>query len=254
MVIKGQLQTTLLPAQTVPYSVVLPTTRKRTLLWLHGYQERVDHLLAHPLFEQLAEAHQIAIVFPDVPDTYYLNQSWNRCYTEDFIIKEFIPYITEKYQLPAHGGSMFLAGISMGGFGSLLLGAHHPDLFRKIICISGAFILDDLIIGNPEIVGSASNIHHFRNLFGDIPTLADDGMRNPLYAIENMDSKQSFPPVFLSCGTEDLLFKRNIRLHRRLQELGIDVNWYEAAGNHNWDFFQQAILSAFGWLGTDSAG
>lgn len=248
MVIKSELQTSLLPIQTVPYSVVLPTTCVRTLLWLHGYRERSDDLLKHPLFEQLAEIHQTAIVFPDVPDSYYLNQSWNHCYTEDFLIGEFIPYITKQHQLPAARSSMFLAGISMGGFGSLLIGAHNSSLFGRIACISGAFILDDLLIGNPEVVGSLSNINHFRNLFGDIPSLADDGTRNPLCAIEAMEDKQSFPAVFLSCGTEDLLYKRNVRLHHRMQELNFDVSWYEASGNHNWDFFHHAILRAFEWL------
>lgn len=248
MVIKSELQTSLLPIQTVPYAVVFPTTCVRTLLWLHGYQERSEDLLTHPLFEQLAEIHQAAIVFPDVPDSYYLNQSWNHCYTEDFLIEEFIPYITKQHQLPAARNSMFLAGISMGGFGSLLIGTHNPGLFGKIACISGAFILDDLLIGNPEVVGSSSNINHFRNLFGDIPSLADDSTRNPLCAIEAMEDKQSLPAVFLSCGTEDLLYKRNVRLHHRMQELNHDVSWYEASGNHNWDFFNQAIINLFEWL------
>lgn len=248
MVIKSKLQTALLSIPTVTYAIVLPTTYKRTLLWLHGYQERSDDLLTHPHFEQLAEIYQTAIVFPDVPDSYYLNQSWNRCYTEDFIVKEFIPYITRKYQLPAVRNSMFLAGISMGGFGSLMIGAHNPSLFGKIACISGAFIIDDLLIGNPEVVGSLSNIDHFRKLFGDIPSLADDVTRNPLSAIETMKDKKSLPAVFISCGTEDLLYKRNAKLHYRMQDLKLDVSWHEASGNHNWDFFHKAIINLFEWL------
>lgn len=248
MVIKNALQTSLLPMQEITYAIVLPTTCKHTLLWLHGYQERSEDLLTHPLFERLAEIHQTAVVFPDVPDSYYLNQSWNHCYTEDFLIGEFMPYITKQYHLTTARNSMFLAGISMGGFGSLLIGAHNPSLFGKIACISGAFILDDLLIGNPEVVGSLSNMGHFRSLFGDIPSLADDGSRNPLCAIESMENKQILPPVFLSCGTEDLLHKRNAKLHHMMQKLSLDVSWYEASGDHNWDFFHRAILRAFEWL------
>lgn len=205
-------------------------------------------MLAYPLFEQLAKIHETAIVFPDVADAYYMNQPWNRCYTEDFLIKEFIPYITQKYQLHATQNSMFLAGISMGGFGSLLIGAHNPKLFGKIACISGAFILDDLLIGNPEVVGSFTNIGHFRNLFGDIPSLADDESRNPLCAIKAIKDKRILPPVFLACGTEDILYKRNAKLCCRMQELRFNVSWYEAPGGHDWKFFYQAILRVFEWL------
>ena len=136
----------------------------------------------------------------------------------------------------------------MGAFGSLLIGAHNPSLFGKIACISGAFILDDLLIGNPEVVGASANINHFRNLFGDIPTLADDTARNPLLAIETMANKLTLPPVFLSCGTEDLLYNRNTKLHHMLQQLGLDVCWFEEYGNHNWDFFHRAIMQALAWL------
>ncbi|MBQ9967940.1 MAG: hypothetical protein IJO88_04380 [Oscillospiraceae bacterium] len=248
MVIKDTLQTKLLPSGEITCAVILPTTCRATLIWLHGYRERSEDLLSHPVFEQMAEIYQTAIVFPDVPDSYYLNQPWNHCYTEDLLIREFIPYITKQYQLPSARDSMSLAGISMGGFGSLLIGAHYPDLFGKIACISGAFILDDLMIGDPEVVGSPSNIGHFKDLFGDIPSLDGDASRHPLYAIEAMENKQALPPVLLSCGTEDLLHKRNVKLYRRMLRSNLDVSWHEASGSHNWGFFHRAILHAFEWI------
>lgn len=248
MIIRNSLSTSLLPLPAVPYAILLPNACAHTLLWLHGYQERADDLLRQSVFAQAAERYHTAIVFPDVPDTYYLNQPWNHCYTEDFLIGEFLPRILDRHQLPNTRDSLSIAGISMGGFGSLLLGAHHPHLFGKIASVSGAFILDDLLIGNPEVVGSGSNIGHFTSLFGDIPSLADDASRNPLCAIKSNEKAQSLPPVFLACGTEDLLHQRNAKLCHAMRKLNLDVLWYEAPGSHSWDFFHRGVSHAFAWL------
>lgn len=248
MIIKNILQTTLFPSNSIPYAVILPNTCRHTLFWLHGYKERSEQLLTHPIFEQLAETYETAVVFPDVPDSYYINQQWNQCYTEDFFVQELIPYMIDTYKLPSTRDSVSIAGISMDGFGSLLLGIHHPYLFGKIASISGAFIIDDLSIGNPEVIGSVANIGHFRNLFGDIPSLADDASRNPLQAVEILEDNRNLSPIFLTCGTEDLLYLRNIKLRNRLQTLGLDVSWTEAPGNHDWQFFTPAVSRTFEWL------
>ncbi|MGN1343426.1 MAG: alpha/beta hydrolase [Traorella sp.] len=246
MIIQNTLTTSLLPMKNISYAIILPTTCKYTLLWLHGYQERSFDLLKHPFFEQFACDNQCAIVFPDVPDTYYLNQKWNDCYTEDFLIDEFIPYLSEQYSLPIN--QLFLAGISMGGFGSILIGVHYPTMFKGIVSISGAFIVNDVMIGNPGVVGSLSNIDHFRNLFGDIISLSDDPSRNPEFAIQSLENKKVLPPVFLSCGRDDLLYQRNIKLYQMMRGFNFDVTWDEANGGHSWDFFEGTILRAFEWL------
>lgn len=248
MKLTDTIQTNLLPQNKMTYSAILPSNCEKVLFWLHGYRERAEQLLQHEDFVTLAEQHQIAILFPDVPDTYYLNQPWNHCYTEDFLISEFIPSVTEKYHLPNKKEQTFLAGISMGGFGSLLLGSHYPEHFHKIACISGAFILDDLLIGNPEVTGVASNVTHFQVLFGDIPSLAEDPARNPGLAAMHALSSHLLPPVYLTCGTEDLLYPRNKKLRQQLQLAGANIAWSDARGNHDWNFFAPAIAQVIHWF------
>lgn len=242
------LPTSLIPSGEVSYAILRPNHCKTTLLWLHGYRERSCNLLEHSLFQALAQQKETAILFPDVPDTYYLNQSWNHCATEEFLLTDFLPHVTKQYGLPSSPDATLLGGISMGGFGSLLLCAHHPERFRKVACLSSAFILDDLLMGNPEVVGGPSNVGHFQNLFGDLSTLADDGARNPWKAIASMPHPQTIPPIFLACGRNDLLYSRNQTMLRRLTSLGLDVSWREAPGGHHWDFFSWAVEEAFSWF------
>ncbi len=248
MKIEQSMYSKYMPNIQIPYTLILPKSCKRTVLWLHGYRERAEQLLANGPFERLAEQYEAAILFPDVPDTYYLNQPWNGCYTENFLMKEFLPTVTVSYDLPRTRDSLYIAGISMGGFGSLLLGSHEPELFGKIACISGAFIIDDLLIGNPEVVGSFANFAHFQNLFGDLPSLADGCERNPLLSSEQALVRHQLPPVFIACGTEDLLYTRNQKLFHKLEMAGADIAWWEDTGNHDWSFFGLAVSHVFQWL------
>ena len=247
MIVTDTFSTALLNVNTINYRIILPETFHQTLLWLHGYKERSEDILSKSNLEQLAERYQTAIILPDVPDTYYLNQTWNDCYTEDFLILEFFPAMCKKYQLPHEKEQTYIAGISMGGFGSLLLGSRRPDLFGKIICISGAFIVDDILIGNPEVIGSPDNFPHFQRLFGDFSTL-DSCEKNPVAASREALTKKKLPPVYLACGTEDLLYTRNTKLRNLLSESGADITWREAHGNHNWKFFNSILEDIFTWM------
>ena len=144
-----------------------------------------------------------------------------------------------------------MAGISMGGFGALLLGSRHPELFGRIASLSGAYIINDLLIGNPEVIGSSPNaLTHFQKLFGDIPSLDGDMNRNPEAAAQAALADGSLLPVFLACGKDDMLYSRNRRLLARLENAGADVTWAEAEGSHSWGCFETMLPEMFVWMST----
>ena len=235
--------------RTIEYTLILPENCRGLVLWLHGYQERAAAILSHPCMEQLAERFGLAVAIPNVPDTYYMDQPWTECLTETFLTSEFLPSLRTKYPLPACRESTAVCGISMGGFGALLLGSRHPECFGRIASMSGAFIIEDLLIGNPEVVGSPSDsLPHFHNLFGDIPTLSGDSARNPEAAALEALAAGFMPPVFLSCGRNDMLYSRNLRLRSCLEEAGAEITWAEADGSHGWECFEKILPDVFGWL------
>lgn len=245
MVIYNNRFTTLLCDPICTYRIILPETYDKVLYWLHGFQERSADIIFKSNFEELAETYQMAVVIPDLPDTYYLDQPWNNCYTEEFFFEEFMPYIQKNYQLPSEPSSCFIGGVSMGGFGSLLYAGHHPELFSKTISISGAFIINDLLIGNPEVTGIFDgNLAYFQNIFGDIPSLENDVLRNPKTAALTA-LNPDFPEIILACGKRDMLYSRNVRLYDCLMNSGANVRWIknndEQAGEHNWLYFRHAL-------------
>lgn len=234
--------------KNMKYVIILPARYEKTLYWLHGYNESIESILEKSKLKFCAEKYHIAIILPHIPsDTYYLNQPWRECYAEDFLTYEFIPHVCEKYKFSDSRENTFIAGASMGGFGSMLIGSHRPDLFGKIVAVSGAFIIDDILINNPEV--TFNNIEHFQKLFGDIHSLENSVERNPLRAAIYALEQGKLPPILITCGTKDMLYKRNQKLYQRLTKVGADVTWIEVNyGNHDWNFVNSILEKVFEWM------
>jgi len=126
----------------------------------------------------------------------------------------------------------FIAGLSMGGFGALRLGAKYADRFRGISAHSaitdfaqmGLFIEED---------GAA---------FG---TAAED--HSALGAI--VGAGRTLPPLRFDCGIEDELLEANRQLHRALRAHGIAHVYEEFLGGHTWSYWEthlEATLRFFG--------
>lgn len=58
----------------------------------------------------------------------------------EFFSKELVPYIDQHYPTRRDVDERVLAGDSLGGTVSLHLAMDHPELFRKVISLSGAFL------------------------------------------------------------------------------------------------------------------
>ena len=62
----------------------------------------------------------------------YINSSATGRY-EDYIIKEITPFVDKNYNISAHA----VWGHSSGGYGSIVLGMRHPEVFQAIADHSG---------------------------------------------------------------------------------------------------------------------
>lgn len=59
---------------------------------------------------------------------------------ESTVIKELIPFIDSTYRTKADRTQRAIEGVSMGGFGALMLGLKHPDVFASIGSYDAALV------------------------------------------------------------------------------------------------------------------
>ncbi len=120
---------------------------------------------------------------------------------------------------------LFISGLSMGGFGALRLGIKYQQQFAGISTHSAITALDQM------------------NLFVEEPL--DDYRQKEATEESVWEIIQSIngqvPPLRFDCGTDDLLIEHNRKLHNQLKEAGIDHQYQEFPGGHEWSYWQEHV-------------
>ena len=241
-------------------TMVLPDTTDSpiaTLILLHGslYPEgeySIFERLPNELqLQKLCDRHMIMIVLPFMPmNGYYISNNYFDC--DRFLAEELPAHLSLKYSFIPYT-EVIIGGISMGGYGATLVGS-HTRRFKRILSISGAFIQNDIIIGNPEIwnrstpdkiAKTESFLHHFKPFY-DFECSVD---RNIVPALEVFSETGTDTSFFLSCGTDDWLYKRNIAFEKTLQKYMFNYKFVALqSGKHDADCFREGLWSGVRWL------
>jgi S-formylglutathione hydrolase FrmB len=118
--------------------------------------------------------------------------------------------------------SIFLAGMSMGGFGALRLGAKYPTRFAGISAHSALTTLPRL---REYIAEPLADLDAFGT---------PDGT-----ALHWLDAHRArLPPLRFDCGTGDGLLAGNRALHAALEARGVEHVYEEFPGGHDWPYWK----------------
>lgn len=101
--------------------------------WNVTLAERLDRLYAQGM------PHVIAVLpdcFTGYGGSQYVNSPATGRY-EDYLTQEIVPYIDQHYATIAAPAGRGVFGKSSGGYGALIMGMRHADLFGAIACHSG---------------------------------------------------------------------------------------------------------------------
>jgi len=117
-----------------PYSLYLPkgftAERKWPLLMvLHGIEVDEKSIAANPNLHKLADKLGIVLLFPKARNAcgYYLDSETDILHNLTIL----------KKRLPLDWDKLFLAGVSMGGFGTWHIGLRNPGHFSGLAVVSG---------------------------------------------------------------------------------------------------------------------
>src|SRR4051812_13394900 len=118
------------------YGLLLPpdydtSTRRYPVIYLlHGSGQQHATWGRRTLLDRTADA---IVVMPDMDRTRYLVSSGRvDPQAETFITKELVDEIDSRSRTVASREARAIGGLSIGGFGAMLLGLRHPDRFGAI--------------------------------------------------------------------------------------------------------------------------
>ncbi len=198
------------------------------LLLLHGLGGAYDSYIRSNNIENLLRNRPILAVMPDGGRSFYANdvRPGGMRY-EDHIVQDVLGYVERVFPARRDRAGRAVVGISMGGYGALLMALRHSDLFCAAASISGS----TYFAHEPSERHREDDVGY---LAAALPREAND-----LFYLAERHAHAG-PPLAIrqSCGTEDFLYATNLAFHRHLEALSVPHEWVEHPGAHDqatWD-------------------
>lgn len=154
---------------------------------------------------------------------------------EAWIVDDVVGCVTHEVPLLSDSSDVFVAGLSMGGYGALRLGAKYPKRFKGISAHSSVTRFEDI-----------------ERLVTQRPLPFQFGHPDEWDILHWMKmNRDSLPPVRFDCGLDDGLLEGNRKLRSSLDGLGIEHIYMEFPGAHKWPYWAEHLrhtLTFFGRL------
>ena len=125
----------------------------------------------------------------------------NTALFERDLMEDVLPFVEANYRVKTDAANRAIAGLSMGGGQALAIGLQHPDRFAWVGGFSSGIPDQEsltTLLGQPE----AAN--------------------------------QQLKLLWIACGKDDFLLKRNLDFIALLTEQHIRHTWRQSAGAHSW--------------------
>ncbi|HSW99517.1 MAG TPA: alpha/beta hydrolase family protein [Patescibacteria group bacterium] len=239
------------------------SAKKYPALWLlHGGGDNNESWTKNTDIETLAVKHQVIVVMPDT--------SWCSGYSdwydttgprwETYLTNDLRNLLDSKYAVD--GSNAAVAGLSMGGLGSLKLAEQHPDMFKAVASFSGnadplhAYSNSSDGVDYPGISCGAN----WKRVWGDdtIPAQHAIWERNDPYVQADKLAQMKYVYIASGDGLSDPLNggsiasmmpdpvekQVNVEAHAlvgKLQGLNIPADSHFYTGTHSWPYWQEEL-------------
>ncbi len=187
------------------------------------------HMIAKHLMDE-REIQPAIVAFPSDGlwgdgSAYYSHHGKN---FEQWIVSDVPLAIQENIPQASEQSALCIGGLSMGGYGALLLGGRYPEVFSAI--------------------SGHSSITALKYMEGFV----EESMGDYVETFEGADvfetlckNREQLPPLRFDCGVNDDLIEPNRYLHQQLQAEGIKHTYEEYPGGHQWAYWQEQVAKTF---------
>jgi len=144
--------------------------------------------------------------------------------TQDFerwIVSEVPAAVAHAAPAVTAASPVFIAGLSMGGFGALRLAGKYPEKFRAASAHSALTTFSRMKDFVEESLGTFTALEEDRSVLDTL-----------------LRSRARLPALRFDCGTDDPLLADNRALHAALTEAGIAHSYEEFPGGHEWPYWE----------------
>ncbi|MDT5294265.1 MAG: putative tributyrin esterase, partial [Acidobacteriota bacterium] len=187
-----------------------------------------------------AAPYPFIIVVPEGRDAWYTDGSTvpNEKF-ESYFVEELIPDVERRFRAIASREGRAVAGLSMGGYGSLKFGLKHPEMFALAASMSGALAAPSWTPEQhlPDFV--RPSVTRVYGAAGTETRRANDIFR--LVRELTPERTTALPYFYLDCGTEDFLIDSNREFSALLLEKKVPHEFRQLPGTHSWPYWDRQV-------------
>lgn len=185
------------------------------------------------------KAGPMIIVMPDANTGTrgYFNSIKGNFNYEDFFFEELIPHIDKTYRVRPGKEYRAVAGLSMGGGGTIFYALHRPDMFTAAAPLSAS-------------TGSW-DFEQFKSWYVGVPGLSEKQIEDYYnkHSIEGILKNASPDDLakirsiswYISCGDDDPLYEGNSLLDTAFRKNEIPHEYRVKDGVHDWDYWRMEL-------------
>lgn len=233
----------------ITFNVVLPQVTKSQigvasrepagppplLYLLHGLSDDHSAWMRYTSIERYAAERGLAVVMPAVGRSFYADERTGHPYWT-FVSEELPELVASFVNVTDDPAKTYVAGLSMGGYGTLKLALNHPQRYAAAASLSGVADIRGL-----RAAGEREQL--FSRVFaGEIADSED-----PLRLLAQADPA-TLPRLWIGCGTEDLLFDGNRRFAEQARAAGAEVTTDFPPGDHEWSLWDAQLPGVLDFL------
>lgn len=245
----------------VPAKSFYGSGKKYKVLWLlHGTYGDHSDWVRRTNIELYAAEKNLVVVMPSALNSNYSNwkDSMLGYNMYDYLTEELMPLVYGWLPVSDKRGDNFIAGLSMGGRGTIKYAVNHPEKFAAAAVLSAVPMdLNDMGPDNPcpmlntndertrTTLLNAGGLEAFRHSNENVWAILDEKARTG-----------TLPRLMFACGEEDaLLYGLFCKFRAHAAEIGLDAHWFTRPGyKHEWRFWDLAIQEALRFFGLEEAG
>jgi enterochelin esterase-like enzyme len=242
----------------IKYAVYLPaeydiSERSYPVLYLfHGLGNDENAWIQYGemkrLMDSLYETGSIApmiVVMPYARNSWFIDDLNSDFPFESIFIGEFIDHIDSTYRTRPEKKFRALGGLSMGGYGALILAFKNPNLVSAIFSLSPGIWTDESI----QSLSEDQYLRTFNELYTDNPDnrLTDHWQAHSIHrqASERRLSDLSKVKYYITSGDDDAgISEATAQLHIILKNRDVPHEYRVYDGGHTWEYWRKTFPEA----------
>lgn len=235
--------TVLLPEKRQEPPQPMPNQKYPVLYLLHGHSDDHTAYIRKSAIELLVRDHHLIVVMPCAHRGFYTDGKHGHLYYS-YIAKELPILVGNFFPASTRPQESFIAGISMGGYGALKIALMNPDSYAGVGVLSGATLLERFKeIDEYNAFTVPDFCENLDAIFGKTTEGAQEESDLRRLIAQCGERGGFAPPIYHSCGMEDMIYSHNIALRDIIQGAGGKWNYTyeEGPGAHDWTFWNRML-------------